>query len=115
YGSPIIPSYDLGLGVSKHNGGEYLNGSIDEFRYWKGVALSTATLNTYRFSEITPAHPNYANLSCEFRFNGDYSDGRGISSASPIGASVSFSAANYYNFKWTGTSAPSSSGNEVQT
>src|SRR6185369_10593217 len=60
FGSAISPIADMGIGVSMHNGGEYLNGYIDEFRYWKGVAVSATNLNTYRFTEVTSAHPNYA-------------------------------------------------------
>lgn len=40
--SGSIPAGDLLVGVSQHNGGEYLNGYIDELRLTKGVARYTA-------------------------------------------------------------------------
>ena len=115
YPYSITPGTDLGIGVSKHaQGSEYFNGYIDEFRYWNGVALSPATINAYRFSELTSSHPNWANLSCEFKFDGDYTDAKGICTGSGIGTAA-FAAANYFTFKWSGAAAPSASGNEVQT
>lgn len=40
--SGSIPAGDLLVGVSQHNGGEYLNGYIDELRLTKGIARYTA-------------------------------------------------------------------------
>jgi len=114
YGTSIAPTTNLLIGSSQHVlGSQYFIGQIDEFRLWKGVALSTTTMNAWRNQELTSSHPNWANLSCEFKFNGNYVDSKGICSAAASGSS--FSAPTAYTFTWTGTGAPGGSTNEVQT
>ena len=114
YGTAITQTTDLRIGTSPCAGSAY-NGFIDEFRYWKGVALSQATIRSWMFRELDNTHPNWAaNLSCEFKFNGNYSDSRGICTANGV-SSPTFAAANYFTYTWTGSNAPTTSTNEVQT
>ncbi len=113
YSTAITPTTNLRIGSSQHATGQYFTGQIDEFRLWKGVALSTTTMDAWRCQELTSSHPNWANLSCEFKFNGDYTDAKGICTGAA--ASTTFTAPNAYTYTWTGTGAPAASTSEVQT
>ena len=58
-----VPSANLTLGLAAP--GESFNGLLSEVRVW-AVAVDQATLQSWRFQPVTPAHPNYASLSAEW-------------------------------------------------
>lgn len=51
-----------------YNPGRTLNGKLDEVSIWK-AALSQATIRDWMCKEITPSHPNYANLEAYYPLN----------------------------------------------
>ncbi len=115
YAAAINPTVLMRIGSSVHTTGQLFNGYIDEFRFWKGVALPVATMNSWRSLELNSSHPNWANLSFEYKFNGSYANAQGGSpTGTPVGAPT-FAAANYYTYTWAGDNAPAGSTNEVQT
>jgi len=117
YSSAINPTNVMRIGSSVHTGAQRFKGEIDEFRMWKGVAVSQANRDTYRTKQDLSGHPNINNLSCQYRFNGDYTNSSPASSVSGTGtpSNAAFAAPNGYNYTWSGPGAPGSSTNEVQT
>ncbi|HLP18758.1 MAG TPA: LamG-like jellyroll fold domain-containing protein, partial [Chitinophagales bacterium] len=115
YASAIVPVNVMRIGSSVHATGQLFNGYIDEFRFWKGVALPVSTMNSWRSVELNNTHPNWASLSFEYKFNGTTNNSQGGSPAGTYVGTASYAAANYYTYAWTGANAPSASTNEVQT
>ena len=114
YCSAITPSQNLFIGGRPNSpGNNGFIGYIDEFRYWNGIALDPANLKSHMYRELTSAELTSANLSCEFKFNGDYTDASG--NCTSVATASSFAAANYYTYTWSGSNAPAASTNEVQT
>lgn len=54
--------------VSRGFFNRYWNGNMDDVRIWS-AALSSATINNYRFRVPDATHPNLANLEVHYRFN----------------------------------------------
>ncbi len=122
YATSITPTTDLVIGASTHALTESWRGQIDNFRLWKGVALPVTTMNSWRTLQASASHPNWANLSCEYRFNGDYTNsGPAGGSGTGVMTGGGFAAPTCYTYTWTGSGtwttsgAPAGSTNEVQT
>jgi len=122
YATAITPTTNLVIGASTHALTESFRGQIDNFRLWKGVALPVATMNSWRTLQASASHPNWANLSCEYRFNGDYTNsGPAGGSGTGVMTGGGFAAPTCYTYTWTGSGtwttsgAPAATTNEVQT
>ncbi len=121
YASAIATTAAMRIGSSVHIGTQLFNGSIDEFRFFKGVALSTTTLDAWRNRELTSSHPNWANVSFEYKFSGNTNNSQGGSPAGTGVGTIAYAAANFYTFAfsgsgtWTTSGAPAAATNEVQS
>ncbi len=62
-----IDSMIIGRTLTSMNPGFY-DGAIDEFRIWD-KELDQATIKEYMYKEVTPSHPNYANLKAYYKFD----------------------------------------------
>ncbi len=84
HGSVDHPTYPICLaqdGTTKYSYGYNYGGYIDEVRIWKGVALDSTTIQTWRTKTVTSAHPNWSNLVGYWNFD----EGTGTSSVDKSG------------------------------
>lgn len=75
-----IVDFSIGAAAGWSN---FYNGKIDEFRIWN-KALDEATIAEWRHFHVTDAHPEYANLLAEYRFEGN--NGEEVLDSSPNAA-----------------------------
>ena len=59
-----IATFKIG---SNGNGASFYDGMIDEFRVWD-VVVDKTIIKEYMHKEVTPTHPNYANLLLYYQF-----------------------------------------------
>ena len=76
------PANDLWIGkYQDDNESAHFDGMIDEVRIWN-TNLSAATLQTWKNSEVSSSHPNYANLVSYWKFN----EGTGLTASDSKGS-----------------------------
>ncbi len=55
-------------GSGRNNPSQYFGGKLDEVRFWN-QALDQSTIQAWKDSELTGAHPNYASLAAYYKMN----------------------------------------------
>lgn len=97
------------IGYSSDTYPAYFSGQIDNVRIWS-EARSQTDIRSNMFSE-TPAAAT--NLVYHATLNGNVNAATGNNGTTPNG--ISYAAANYFTYAWTGTGAPAASTNETQS
>jgi hypothetical protein len=85
-----IQNFRIGSGLT---GGFAYQGKVNEFRIFN-VALDSAVLRDWMYKDLTPAHPNYANLVSYYKF--DEGTGSVVNDASPNAAVGNVNGAAYW-------------------